>query len=56
MHVFCNVPASLACLLTWLTNQSIQRQCLCENKDENHAHKQLWLLCIGTHSGVSHNA
>lgn len=31
-----------------LTNQSVQGQSLCKNKDEDHSHEELGLLCISS--------
>ncbi len=39
-----------------LTDEAIQRQRLGENEDKDHAHKQLGLLRVGPHAGVTHNA
>lgn len=34
-------------------NESVERQGLPENQNQNHAHENLVLLCIGTHSRVA---
>ena len=39
-----------------LTNESIKRQSLSENENQDHSHKQFWLLSIGPHSGITNNA
>lgn len=36
-------------------NETIQSKSFCEDKNQNHAHKQLWLLCVRPGEEINQN-